>query len=54
MGQSLVRPNEAKVLKRLEYINNEGLIHFAFDETIPMSKDDEIIVFKRFFRAAFN
>jgi hypothetical protein len=47
MGQ----PNELKVLKRLGYIDDENLICFASEETLPDPKEDEVMVFKSFFYA---
>jgi hypothetical protein len=45
-----MKPYLIKVLKRLEYIDDDTLIHFASEETTPKPKDDEIVVFKSFFR----
>jgi hypothetical protein len=46
---SLIKPDEMKVLKRLGYIDDEDVIRFTGDETIPNPKDDKIVVFKSLF-----
>jgi hypothetical protein len=40
-------------MKKLGYFgeNDDGLVHFAGEEVIPEPKDDEVVVFKSFFRA---
>jgi hypothetical protein len=50
-GETTVKPKDLDVLKRLEYFggNEDDMIRFAGDKTIPKPKDDEIIVFRSFF-----
>lgn len=52
-GETTVKPKDLDVLKRLEYFgaNEDDMIWFVGDKTIPKSKDDEIIVFRSFFWA---
>jgi hypothetical protein len=40
-------------MKKLEYFgeNDDDLVRFAGEETIPEPKEDEVIVFRSFFRA---
>jgi hypothetical protein len=40
-------------MKKLGYFreNDDELIRFAAEETIPEPKEDEVVVFKSFFRA---
>jgi hypothetical protein len=44
------------VMKKLGYFveNEDGLIRFAGEEVIPEPKDDEVVVFKSFFRAGLQ
>jgi hypothetical protein len=49
MGRSLIQSIELKVHRRLGYIEDEDLIHFAGEETVLEPKEDEIVVFKSFF-----
>jgi hypothetical protein len=39
-------------MKKLGYFgeNDDELVHFAGEETIPQPKEDEVVVFKSFFR----
>jgi hypothetical protein len=41
------------LMKKLGYVgkNDDDLVRFAGDEYIPKPKDDEVVVFKSFFRA---
>jgi hypothetical protein len=43
-------------MKKLGYFgeNEDGLIRFAGEEVIPEPKDDEVVVFKSFFRAGLQ
>jgi hypothetical protein len=45
-----MKPDEAKVLKRLGYIDDKDLIRFAGDEIVQKPKDDKIVVCKSSFR----
>jgi hypothetical protein len=51
--KSIVKAEDLVVMKKLGYFgeNEDGLIRFAGEEVIPESKDDEVVVFKGFFRA---
>jgi hypothetical protein len=51
--RSTVTAEDLVVMKKLGYYgeNEDGLIHFAGEEVIPEPKDDEVVVFKSFFRA---
>jgi hypothetical protein len=43
-------------MKKLGYFreNDDELIRFAAEETIPEPKEDEVVVFKSFFRAGLQ
>jgi hypothetical protein len=43
-------------MKKLGYFgqNDDELLHFAGDEVIPEPKEDEVVVFKSFFRAGLQ
>ena len=43
-------------MKKLGYFgeNEDELIRFAREEVIPKSKEDEVVVFKSFFRAGLR
>jgi hypothetical protein len=43
-----------KVLKRLGYIDDDNLICFAGEDTMPELKEDEIVVFMSFFRVGLQ
>jgi hypothetical protein len=51
--RSTVTAEDLVVMKKLGYYgeNEDGLIRFAGEEVIPEPKDDEVVVFKSFFRA---
>lgn len=55
-GQSIVKPNDLDVLKRLRYIGEkeDDMIRFARGETILEPKNDEVVVFKSFFRTGLR
>jgi hypothetical protein len=55
-GKSTVKVEDLVLIKKLGYFgnNDNGLIRFARDEVIPEPKDDEVIVFKSFFRAGLQ
>jgi hypothetical protein len=55
-GRSTVKAEDLVLMKKLGYFgeNDDGLIHFAGEETIPESKEDDVVVFKSFFRAGIQ
>jgi hypothetical protein len=52
-GKFTVKAEDLVVMKKLGYFgeNDNELIHFAREEIIPEPKEDEVVVFKSFFRA---
>jgi hypothetical protein len=52
-GKSTVKVEDLVVMKKLGYFgeNEDGLIRFAGEEVIPEPKEDDVVVFKSFFRA---
>ena len=50
--KSIVKVEDLILMKKLGYFgeNDDGLVRFAGEEVIPEPKDDEVIVFKSFFR----
>jgi hypothetical protein len=55
-GKSIVKAEDLVVMKKLGYFgdNEDGLIRFAGEEVIPETKDDEVVVFKSFFRVGLR
>jgi hypothetical protein len=55
-GRSTVTPEDLVLMKTLGYFreNEDGLISFAGEEVVPEPKEDEIVVFKSFFRAGLR
>jgi hypothetical protein len=55
-GKSTVTAEDLVVMKKLCYFgeNEDGLIRFAGEEVIPEPKEDEVVVFKSFFRAGLR
>jgi hypothetical protein len=55
-GRSIVTTENLVVMKKLGYFgdNEDGLIHFAGEEVIPELKENEVVVFKSFFRAGLR
>ena len=55
-GKSTVKAEDLVVMKKLGYFgeNEDGLIRFAGEEVIPEPKEDEVVVFKSFFRAGLR
>jgi hypothetical protein len=55
-GRSTVTPEDLVLMKKLGYFreNEDGLISFAGEEVVPKPKEDEIVVFKSFFRAGLR
>jgi hypothetical protein len=51
-----VKPDDLVLMKKLGYVgkNGDDLVRFAGDEIIPEPKDDEVVVFKSFFRAGLR
>jgi hypothetical protein len=51
--RSTVKAEDLVLMKKLGYFgeNDEELVHFAREEMIPEPKEDEVVVFKSFFRA---
>jgi hypothetical protein len=51
-GKSIVKAEDLVVMKKLGYFgeNEDGPIRFAGKEAIPEPKEDEVVVFKSFFR----
>jgi hypothetical protein len=47
-----VKPEDFVLMKKLGYFgkNDDNLIRFTGEEIIPEPKDDEVVVFKSFFR----
>jgi hypothetical protein len=54
-GKSNVTANDMVMMKKLGYFGEaeSKLVRFVGEEVIPEPKDDEIVVFKSFFRADF-
>jgi hypothetical protein len=54
-GKSTVKPGDLTLMKKLGYFgkNDDELIRFAGDEIVSEPKDDEVIVFRSFFRTRF-
>jgi hypothetical protein len=52
-GRSAVTADDMVIMKKLGYFGEakSRLVHFAGEEVVPEPKDDEVIVFKSFFRA---
>jgi hypothetical protein len=52
-GKSTEIEEDLAVMKKLGYFgeNEDKLIHFAGEEVVPEPKEDEVVVFRSFFRA---
>jgi hypothetical protein len=52
-GRSTVKVEDLVLMKKLGYFgeNDDELVRFAVEEMIPEPKEDEVVVFKSFFRA---
>jgi hypothetical protein len=52
-GKSTIKADDLVLMKKLGYFgeNDDELVHFAGEETILEPKEDEVVVFKSFFRA---
>jgi hypothetical protein len=55
-GKSTVKAEDLILMKKLGYFgeNDDGLVRFAGEEVIPKPRDDEVVVFKSFFRAGLR
>jgi hypothetical protein len=55
-GRSTVKVEDLVLMKKLGYFgeNDDELVRFAGEETIPEPKEDEVVVFKSFFRAGLR
>ena len=55
-GKSAVSKADMTMMTKLGYFKeaDKGLVRFGGEETIPKPKDDEVIVFKSFFKAPLN
>jgi hypothetical protein len=55
-GKSTVKADDLILMKKLGYFgeNDDGHVRFAGEEVIPKPKDDEVVVFKSFFRAGLR
>ena len=51
-GRSIVKAEDLVLMKKLGYFgeNDDELLRFAGEEVIPEPKEDEVVVFKSFFR----
>ena len=54
--KSTVSEEDLVMMKKLGYFgeNESKLIRFASEEVVPEPKEDEVVVFKSFFRAGFR
>ena len=55
-GRSTITAEDLVVMNKLGYFgeNEDGLIHFTGKEVIPEPKEDEVVVFKSFFRVGLR
>jgi hypothetical protein len=55
-GRSTIKVEDLFLMKKLGYFeeNDDELVRFAGQETIPEPKEDEVVVFKSFFRAGLR
>jgi hypothetical protein len=55
-GKSIIKAEDLVVMKKLGYFgeNEDELIRFAGEEVIPKPKEDEVVVFKSFFKAGLR
>jgi ssDNA-binding replication factor A large subunit len=56
IGKSTMKANDMVMMKKLGYFREakSKLVRFVGEEVIPERKDDEVIVFKSFFRAGLR
>jgi hypothetical protein len=55
-GKSTVKAEDLVLMKKLRYFgkNDDELIRFAGDEVVPEPRDDEVVVYKSFFRVGLR
>jgi phage pi2 protein 07 len=55
-GKSTVKPEDLVLVKKLGYfgLNDDELIRFVGDEIVSKPKNDEVVIFKSFFRAGLR
>jgi hypothetical protein len=55
-GRSTVTADDMVIMKKLSYFGEAEsmLVYFSSEEVVPEPKDDEVIVFKSFFRAGLR
>jgi hypothetical protein len=55
-GKSTVSPEDLVMMKKLSYFGETGskLIRFVGEKMVPEPKEDEVVVFKSFFRAGLR
>ena len=55
-GKSTVKAKDLVVMKKLDYFgeNEDEVIRFPREEVVPEPKEDEVVVFKSFFRAGLR
>jgi hypothetical protein len=55
-GRSTMTADDMVIMKKLGYFGEakSKLVRFAGEEVVPELKDDEVVVFKSFFRAGFR
>jgi hypothetical protein len=55
-GRSTIKVEDLVLMKKLGYFgeNDDELVRFVGEETIPEPKEDEVVVFKSFFRAGLR
>jgi hypothetical protein len=55
-GKSIVKVDDLDMLKRLGYIGqkDDNMIRFSSDEIVPELKNDEVVVFRSFFRTGLH
>jgi hypothetical protein len=55
-GKSMVKAEDLVLMKKSGYFgeNDDKLVRFAGEEVIPEPRDDEVVVFKSFFRAGLR
>jgi hypothetical protein len=55
-GKSTIKAEDLVLIKKLGYFrkNDDELIWFSGDEVVPEPRNDEVIVFKSFFRRDFG
>jgi hypothetical protein len=55
-GKSTITTKDLVLMKKFGYFgeNDDNLVRFAGEEAIPEPKDDEVVVFRSFFRAGLQ